>query len=224
MAANTLLGDNLGRKDPTSQRWLLRGVHLQVASGDRCAVVGPSGSGKTLLLRALSLLDRLDEGEIRWNGKTHRGSSVPNYRRQVVYLHQRPALWEGSVEANLRRPFQLQLHRARRFDHSQIMNWLAVLGRAESFLDQPQQELSGGEIQLVGFLRAIQLDPSILLLDEPTASLDLETAMAMEQLIDLWMAADAGPRAFLWVTHDHGQADRVANRILQMKQGELRDG
>jgi len=221
---NTLLGDNLGRKDPTSQCWLLRGVNLQVASGDRCAVVGPSGSGKTLLLRALSLLDRLDEGEIRWKGKTYHGSSVPNYRRQVVYLHQRPALWEGSVEANLRRPFQLQLHWAQRFDHSQIMNWLAVLGRAESFLDQPQQELSGGEIQLVGFLRAIQLDPSVLLLDEPTASLDLETAMAMERLIDLWMAEDAGTRAFLWVTHDRQQANRVANRILQMKQGELRDG
>lgn len=221
---NTLLGDNLGRKDPTSQRWLLRGVNLQVAPGDRCAVVGPSGSGKTLLLRALSLLDRLDEGEIRWKGKTRHGWSVPNYRRQVVYLHQRPALWEGSVEANLRRPFQLQLHQARQFNHSQIINWLAVLGRTESFLDQPQQELSGGETQLVGFLRAIQLDPSVLLLDEPTASLDQETAMAMERLIDLWITEDAGTRAFLWVTHDRGQANRVANRILQMKQGELRDG
>ena len=221
---NTLSGDNLGRKDPASQRWLLRGVNLQVASGDRCAVVGPSGSGKTLLLRSLSLLDSLDEGEVRWNGKTHHGSSVPDYRRQVVYLHQRPALWEGTVEANLQRPFQLQLHQARKFDRSQIINWLAVLGRTESFLAQPQQELSGGEVQLVGFLRAIQLDPSVLLLDEPTASLDLETAMAMERLIDLWMAADADTRAFLWVTHDRGQADRVSNRILQMKQGELRDG
>jgi len=48
--------------------------------------------------------------------------------------------------------------------------------------------------------------------------------MAMERLIDLWMAEDAGTRAFLWVTHDRQQANRVANRILQMKQGELRDG
>lgn len=220
---NTLSGDNLGRKDPASQRWLLRGVNLQVAPGDRCAVVGSSGSGKTLLLRSLSLLDSLDEGEVRWNGKTHHGWSVPDYRRQVVYLHQRPALWEGSVEANLQRPFQLQLHQARQFDRSQIINWLAVLGRTESFLVQPQQELSGGEVQLVGFLRAIQLNPSVLLLDEPTASLDQETAMAMERLIDLWMAADSAARAFLWVTHDRGQADRVSNRILQMKQGELRD-
>ena len=157
---------------------------------------GPPDQGKTLLLRSLSLLDSLDEGEVRWNGKTHHGSSVPDYRRQVVYLHQRPALWEGTVEANLRRPFQLQLHQARQFDRSQIVNWLAVLGRAESFLDQPQQELSGGETQLVGFLRAIQLDPSVLLLDEPTASLDQETAMAMERLIDLWMAADAGVAGF----------------------------
>jgi putative ABC transport system ATP-binding protein len=220
---NTLSANNLGRKDPASQRWLLHGINFKVASGDRCAIVGPSGSGKTLLLRSLSLLDSLDEGEVRWNGKTHHGRSVPDYRRQVVYLHQRPALWEGTVEANLRRPFQLQVHQSRQFDRSQIIKWLALLDRTESFLDQPQRELSGGEIQLIGFLRAIQLDPSVLLLDEPTASLDLQTAMAMERLIDHWMAAGTGSQAFLWVTHDLGQAERVSNRTLQMKQGELRD-
>ena len=70
---NTLAGDNLGRKDPASQRWRLRGVNFKVTSGDRCAIVGPSGAGKTLLLRSLSLLDSLDEGEVRFNGKTYHG-------------------------------------------------------------------------------------------------------------------------------------------------------
>ena len=104
-----------------------------------------------------------------------------------------------------------------------MIKWLALLDRNASFLDQPQRELSGGETQLVGFLRAIQLDPSILLLDEPTASLDHQTAIAVERLIDHWMAAGTGSRAFLWVTHDLGQAERVSNRTLQMKQGELRN-
>ena len=165
----------------------------------------------------------LEEGEGRFNGKTYHGRSVPDYRRQVVYLHQRPALWEGTVEANLRRPFGLQAHQARQFDRSQMIKWLALLDRNASFLEQPQRELSGGETQLVGFLRAIQLDPSILLLDEPTASLDHQTAIAVERLIDHWMAAGTESRAFLWVTHDLGQAERVSNRTLQMKQGELRD-
>jgi putative ABC transport system ATP-binding protein len=77
---------------------------------------GPSGSGKTLLLRALAVLDPVDEGELLWRGRPVSGTSVPPFRAEAVYLHQRPALIGTSVEDTLRRPLSLDVHRRRSFD------------------------------------------------------------------------------------------------------------
>src|SRR5258706_4444453 len=95
----------LGRRKPGSEDWLLRGICLEVRPGDRLALTGPSGSGKTLLLRALAILDPHDEGTIEWEGRALRGEAIPAYLREGVYLHQRPALIEGHVEAHLRQPY-----------------------------------------------------------------------------------------------------------------------
>ena len=124
----------------------------------------------------MAMLDPLDAGSIRWQGRAVAGEAVPGYRKQVIYLHQRPALLDGSVEDNLRHPFTLKAHRDRRFDRSGSIDLLARLGRDRSFLDKASRDLSGGEAQIVGLVRALQLDPAVLLLDEPTASLDPATA------------------------------------------------
>src|SRR5436309_2804807 len=122
----------LGRRD--GETWLLKDISIVVRPGDRLALVGPSGSGKTLLLRALARLDPIDEGEVRWQGKVVRGEAVPAFRSRVAYLHQRPALFEGTVEDNLRQPYALRTHRAARFDRGRVVDWLATLGRDASFL------------------------------------------------------------------------------------------
>ncbi len=90
---------------------LLDCINLRVKPAERWCVFGPTGSGKTLLLRALALLDAPDAGEVRWEGNQIADSEVPNYRRKVIYLHQRPALIEGRVEDNLGLP--LTFHSAR---------------------------------------------------------------------------------------------------------------
>ena len=127
---------DISRRHPKGEGWLLRDVSIGIRPGDRWAVLGPSGAGKTLLLRALALLDPLDEGVIHWKGRPIPNQAVPAFRSAVVYLHQRPALLEGSVEANLRAPFTLQAHRRGRFDRSRIVALLNHLGRDASFLDR----------------------------------------------------------------------------------------
>jgi putative ABC transport system ATP-binding protein len=211
----------LGRRRKDSQDWLLREVCISICPGDRLSVVGPTGAGKTLLLRALALLDPVDHGEIEWKSQLVSGHAVPGYRREVIYLHQRPTLFDGSVEANLRRPFALKLHQGHKFSVSRISELLERIGRPVSFLTKRARDLSGGEAQIVALLRAIQLDPSILLLDEPTASLDLDTATAIELLVAQWISQANSSRAFLWVSHDLDQVRRVADRCLRMQNGKL---
>jgi putative ABC transport system ATP-binding protein len=211
----------IGRRDRKSGGWLIRGVSVALGFGERLGVLGPSGAGKTVLLRAIARLDPLDEGSIRWQGRVVQGEAAPDYRKRVVYLHQRPALLEGTVEDNLRHPFTLRAHRDRSFDPERALDLLAQLGRDPGFLAKSSRDLSGGESQLVGLIRAVQLDPAVLLLDEPTASLDAATARAVEGLLDDWIAADPGGRSLVWVSHDADQARRMTGRRISLRSGQL---
>ncbi len=213
----------LGRRDRKSGPggWLIREVSVAVGFGDRLGVLGPSGAGKTVLLRAIARLDPLDEGSIRWDGREVRGEAVPDYRKRVIYLHQRPALLEGTVEDNLRHPFTLRAHGDRAFDSGLAEDLLSRLGREPRFLAKSSRDLSGGESQLVGLIRALQLDPAVFLLDEPTASLDPATMGAVEGLLDDWLAAAPDRRALVWVSHDADQARRMTDRRVYLRAGRL---
>lgn len=218
-----LVAHQIGRRDGSSGRWLFRRVDCRLHSGDRLAVTGPSGAGKTLLMRALAMLDPCDEGQILWRGRVVAPHDVPQFRSRVVYLAQRPALLEGTVEDNLRAPLRLRIHRDRRFDRDRITRWLERVRRSAEFLAQSADRLSGGEAQLVALLRALQLDPDVLLLDEPSAALDSETEASVEQLVDLWISVPERERAVIWVTHQADQARRVATRWLALRAGQLEE-
>ena len=182
-----------------------------------------TGSGKTLLMRALACLDSIDTGEILWHGEPIHGDAVPQFRRQAIYLHQRPALIEGTVEENLRLPFTLRIHRQCEFSRERIISLLGHVNRTGAFLERSSRDLSGGEAQIVALLRAIQLQPALLLLDEPTAALDDESMQMIEQLVNDWFEESPSDRAFVWVSHDKEQVARVAGRILAMHDGRLSD-
>jgi putative ABC transport system ATP-binding protein len=201
--------------------WLLRQLDLEIAGGERIALAGPTGAGKTVLLRVLALLDPLDGGQILFDGSPIEPAGVPAYRCRVGYLHQAPALADDTVEANLRLPFSLSAHRRQSYDRGRALDLLRRLGKDEGFLRRRRGELSGGEAQITALVRLLQLAPSILLLDEPTAALDPESAELARGLLREWQQADAGGRAYLWVTHDALLADVVAERYLRLEDGRL---
>jgi putative ABC transport system ATP-binding protein len=213
---------SLGRRQRGgSDHWLLRAINLAVHGGDRLAIIGPTGSGKTLLLRSLAVLDASDEGEVFWQGQAVSPASTPQYRRQAIYLHQRPVLVEGTVEENLRLPYSLHAHAAGEFNRPNVLDLLKRVGRGSEFMQQAGQNLSGGERQLVAVIRALQLSPPMLLLDEPTASLDENTSWTIEELVKCWQQGSPETRAFLWVTHDPEQAARVSNRTVAVRDGRV---
>jgi putative ABC transport system ATP-binding protein len=204
---------NLGRK--ISQRWLWRYLNFDLFSGERVAVVGASGTGKSLLLRALAGLDTVQQGQITLDNKSISSYFMPHYRSQIIYLHQRPALWEGTVEENLQQVYSLATHSHLVYDRQRILNYLCLLDKDTDFLYRPVSAISGGEGQIVAFLRALQLNPRILLLDEPTASLDARTVSCLENLVATWLSDDP-KRAYLWTSHDPNQLQRLTTRQINL--------
>lgn len=220
-AAPLLEARGLGRLHREKSNWLLRDISLAIGAGDRIALTGPTGSGKTVLLRSLAMLDAVEEGTILWEGNPPKPDEVPGYRARAIYLTQQAKLFEGTVEQNLQLAYSLAVHRDRAYARDHILTYLDHLGRDKHFLALDVANLSGGEMQIVALLRAIQLDPTILLLDEPTASLDEATTRQIEQLVSDWMSVADTRRAFVWVTHDAAQANRVAKRTLHFRDGQL---
>jgi putative ABC transport system ATP-binding protein len=210
----------LGRKEPNGANWLLQDIDLKIDGGDRIAVVGPTGSGKTLLLRALARLDPVSSGEILWRDQTVFGDDVPRFRRQAIYLHQSPTLIDGTIDENLRLPFSFRAH-CDEFSPKLMSTLLEQLDRTDSFLKRPVRNLSGGEAQIVALLRAIQLQPTLLFLDEPTAALDDDSTRRIEQLVAIWFDERPDRRAWVWVSHDKQQVSRVASKIVEMNAGRL---
>ncbi len=199
---------------------MLQGITLQLRPGDRYGMVGKTGSGKSLLLRGLARLDARTTGLVKYRDLSADELGIPRFRKHVMYVTQHSTLLPGSVEDNLKVPFLLAGRRTESFDRDTLLSQLSDLSRDETFLRKPVSELSGGEARIVTVLRALQLKANVLLLDEPTSSLDEETARGIEQLIDTWISAET-PRAYLWVTHSLDQARRVTDHVWEMDNGQL---
>jgi len=195
-------------------RRLIDGLDLSLTAGPLTVVLGPNGAGKSLLLRLLHGLIAPAAGRISWAGRAP--DRALRLRQALVF--QRPVLLRRSVAANLR--YALAAHGIRgRERQARAEAWLARAGLAE-LARRPARLLSGGEQQRLALARALACDPEVLLLDEPTASLDPASALAIETLIRA--ARDAGTKVVL-VTHDLAQARRLAEEVVFLDRGRVEE-
>lgn len=183
----------------TQSRIVLDELDLSLDAGDLRGVVGPSGSGKSTLLRALAGFVALDQGDVALEGKSIDDWEPALWRRHVGLLPQRPVMFPGTVADNLASPATLQSHDSASGPAAEPAAALEAVGLAATLLDRSSAELSEGQAARVGLVRAVMAGPSVLLLDEPTAALDGDSA----QLVDAFLRSlcDDG-LAVLWVLHD----------------------
>jgi ABC-type iron transport system FetAB ATPase subunit len=176
--------------------------NLSVAHGECVAVMGRSGSGKSVLLRLIADLDPHD-GDVTLNGRSRNAELAPQWRRQVVYQAAEPAWWAPTVAAHLGSR-----------ESSTLEPLLSQLGLDAALLDADVMRLSTGERQRMALVRSLAAEPMVLLLDEPTASLDETSTLAVEDLLKSRMACGL---SVIWVTHSLEQAARVAHRIFEVR-------
>ena len=189
------------------QRSGLHPVSFDLAEGECVAVRGPSGAGKTLLLRTVADLDP-NQGRISLDGKSRDDFSGPDWRRRVVYVPAESGWWGEKVGEHFS-------------EWGKAAPLVERLGLPEAVRDWAVERLSTGERQRLALVRALILKSRVLLLDEPTSGLDAEAVKAVEALI----GEDLGEKvSALWVTHDAGQARRVAKRGFFMENGRLHEG
>ncbi|QTN21703.1 phosphate ABC transporter ATP-binding protein [Rhizobacter sp. AJA081-3] len=183
----------------------LKGVSLGVARGEFVALVGPNGSGKTTLLRAM-------HGMLRHRGTISLGADVG--RQAMVF--QRPFVMRLSVRNNLR--LALWLAKVPRASWDERV--AAALQRValQGLEQRPARALSGGQQQRLALARAWAVQPALLFLDEPTASLDPTAKREVEALL-AGFAADG--MTLVMSTHNLGQAKRLASRVVYLEDGEV---
>jgi putative ABC transport system ATP-binding protein len=178
-------------------------------------IVGPSGIGKSTLLRLLNRLADPLIGTVRYRGRDLRELDVLGLRRDVGLVPQLPALLEGTVADNVLYGPRLANRGA------DVGGSLRLAGLDPGFAERRADALSVGEQQRVMLARVLALQPSVLLLDEPTSALDETTKAAIEDT--LRELRDRLGLSFVLVTHDLHQAGRLANRILVLEPGALRE-
>lgn len=183
----------------------------RLPDGGITVVAGPSGSGKSTLLRLCNRLVAPTRGRVLFRGDDVAGLDPRRLRRRVGMVFQRPTPFAGTVADNLRVAAP-DLGRAAA---------AAVLERADldgSFLDRDAGGLSGGEAQRMCLARTLVANPEVLLMDEPTASLDPRSSRVLEELA-LGLAASGVP--VVWVSHDRGQILRLADSVVVLDAGRI---
>ncbi len=188
---------------------MLRDVTLSIRSGST-ALLGPSGSGKSTLLRLLNRLADPDEGVVRFHGTNVCELDPLELRRRVGLVPQLPAPVAGSVADNV--CFGPRLHGEQIDPEGPVRQ----AGLDSTFLERDASRLSVGEQQRVMLARALALEPEVLLLDEPTASLDSAATAAVEDALRNLQGV-----SLVLVTHDRAQAERLAERTVELHAGRV---
>jgi ABC-type methionine transport system ATPase subunit len=205
-------------QEPAAPVRLLDGVDLTLERGGLLHVVGPSGSGKSSLIRLINRLDEPTAGRLEVLGRPIDQWPVRLLRRRVGMAFQEPSLLGLTVRENLRLPFDL--NRSMPADLAErIDKLLEQTGLSRELLDRDETRLSVGQKQRVALARALIVEPELLLLDEPTASLDPRSA---ERLLDNISAIrDERTLSLVMVTHRLQEARRLGGSMAVLIDGRI---
>lgn len=203
-------GDNL----------VLNHISTSVKKGEVIAIIGPSGSGKSTFLRSLNLLEMPTGGTISFEGQniTDKHVNIDKYRQKIGMVFQHFNLFPNmTILRNMTlAPIKL-LHMSEQEANEMAMKYLERVGLSEKANAYPSQ-LSGGQKQRIAIVRALCMNPEVLLFDEPTSALDPE--MVGEVLEVIGDLAKQG-MTMLIVTHEMGFAKEVASRVLFIDDGRI---
>ncbi|MEE8379530.1 MAG: ATP-binding cassette domain-containing protein [Gammaproteobacteria bacterium] len=175
---------------------------LHIAAGECVSLSGPSGSGKSLLLRAIADLDPHD-GQISLNDTQSKNMFAPQWRQKVCLLPADSQWWHDDVGPH----FTVNTTK-------ESCPYLKPLGFDEATYSWQISRLSSGEKQRLALARALMNQPEVLLLDEPTGSLDPKSTQAVEELVASYQQKTGA--AVLWVSHDAEQTARISNRHYKL--------
>jgi len=194
-------------------------LSLSLEKGRVTGLIGPNGSGKTTLLEILAFLGSPTSG-----GLFYKGSSVDfgktdliRLRRSAVLVQQKPILFTRSVFSNVE--FPLKIRNVKKNEREKIVNQLLAIVGMERFISAAADKLSGGETQRVAIAQALACSPDVILMDEPTASVDVENRIIIERIIrDINRLRGI---SVIFTTHDMIQASRIADDIICLNEGKV---
>ena len=198
---------------------VLKGVDLTIDKGDCVVLVGPSGCGKSTFLRCLNRLEEPDGGEIIFNGKAVTDHDIDHVRQKMGMVFQHFNLFPHlTVKKNITlAPVRLGLMKQAEAD-AKAMELLERIGLADKADTYPNM-LSGGQKQRIAIVRALAMNPDVLLFDEPTSALDPEM---VGEVLELMKELARSGMTMVCVTHEMGFAREVASRVIFIDEGVVK--
>jgi tungstate transport system ATP-binding protein len=197
----------------------LDGLSYDFEPGMTHLLMGPNGCGKSTFLRICALLEQPDSGSLTF---TAEGNTLPpdlDLKRRLTLVLPKAGLFNASVIYNL--AYGLRIRGVRKRERSEkVERVLEFIGLGHKRY-QNALTLSSGEAQRVALGRALVIEPDLLLLDEPTNSVDTKNVSIIEEII--LSMKEAGRTTIIMTTHDRGQAERLTDRVLQMREGRICD-
>ena len=197
---------------------VLKGISTEIKKGDVVCVIGPSGSGKSTFLRCLNMLEKPDGGEILFNGEdlTNPKTNLNLHRQKMGMVFQQFNLFPHMTVLENLTCAPLMLGKMNKTEaEAKAMELLGRVGLADRAGEYPNK-LSGGQKQRVAIVRALCMDPEVMLFDEPTSALDPEM---VGEVLDVMKDLARKGMTMIVVTHEMGFAREVSNRVLFMDEG-----
>ena len=196
---------------------ILTGLSFSVEPGSVFALAGPSGSGKSSALRLINRLDDSSSGQIFISGREIKSWDIRELRAKIGFMFQDSALFEGSVMENILYGPCLRGLKNCNYE-SAAQGLMEMVGLPMELLHRNVESLSGGQKQRVNLARTLALDPEIILMDEPTSSLDPAAAGTIEKLI---IELNQEGKTFIVISHDLDQIKRIAGSCVILDQGRV---